>query len=102
MIFAEMEYQKHYSDFHAELLAFIGRHFSQVQSGLQGDSWIWILDGEEKVAIDTFTSMKHQIKSPKAGVHVQRVIEALRRQFEVKVYEEPELEGHEDAAGRER
>src|SRR4051812_36231740 len=96
MIFAEMEYQTHYSDFHAELLAFVGKRFSQVQSGLQGDSWIWILDGEEKVAIDTFTSMKHQIKSPKAGVHVQRVIEALLRQFEVKVYEEPELEAHED------
>jgi hypothetical protein len=73
MIFAEMEYQKHYSDFHAELLAFIGRHFSQVQAGLQGDSWIWILDGEEK-----------------------RVIETLLRQFEVKVYEEPASEGHED------
>lgn len=96
MIFAEMEYQKHYSEFHAELVAFIARHFSQVKSGLQGDSWIWILDGEEKVAIDTFTSMKHQIKSPKVGVHVRKVIETLLRQFEVKVYEEPELEGHED------
>jgi hypothetical protein len=96
MIFAQMEYQKHYSDFHAELLAFVGRHFSQVQSGLQGDSWIWILDGEEKVAIDTFTSMKHQIKSRKPGVHVQRVVEALLRQFEVKVYEDPAFEGHED------
>ena len=96
MVFAEMEYQKHYSDFHAELLAFIGKHFSQVQSGLQGDSWIWILDGEEKVAIDTFTSMKHQIKSPKAGVHVRKVIETLARQFEVKGYAEPALEAHED------
>ena len=62
MIFAEIEYQKHYSDFHAELLAFVGKHFSQVQSGLQGDSWIWILDGEEKVAIDTFTSMKFMFR----------------------------------------
>ena len=96
MVFAEMEYQKHYSDFHAELLAFLARHFSRVQSGLQGDSWIWILDGEEKVAIDTFTSMKHQIKSPKAGAHVRKVIETLLRQFEVKVYEEPALEAHED------
>jgi len=97
MVFAEMEYQKHYSDFHAELLAFVGRHFSQVQSGLQGDSWIWILDGEEKVAIDTFTSMKHQIKSPKPGAHVQAVITTLLRKFQLRVYEEPELEGHEDA-----
>ena len=95
MIFAEMKYQKHYSDFHTELLAFISRHFSQVQSGLQGDSWIWILDGEERVAIDTFTSMKHQIKSVKAGAHVQKVIDTLLRQFELKVYGEPAREGHE-------
>ena len=95
MVFADIEYQKHYSEFHAELLAFVGKHFSKVQSGLQGDSWIWILDGEEKVAIDTFTSMKHQIKSPKAGPHVQKVIETLRRHFVMKVYEEPELEPHE-------
>lgn len=97
MIFAEIGYQKHYSDFHAELLAFVGKHFSQVQSGLQGDSWIWILDGGEKVAIDTFTSMKHQIKSPKSGAHVRKVIETLLRQFEMKVYEKPELEPHEGA-----
>jgi hypothetical protein len=97
MIFAELEYQKHYSDVHAELLAFVDKRFSRVQSGLQGDSWIWILDGDEKVAIDTFTSMKHQIKSAKAGAHVRKVIETLLRQFEMKVYEEPEPEAHEDA-----
>jgi hypothetical protein len=97
MVFAEMVYQTHYADFHPELVAFVGRTFSQVQSGLQGDSWIWILDGEEKVALDTFTSMKHQIKSPKAGAHVQAVVEALRRRFELNVYAQPELEGHESA-----
>lgn len=96
MIFAEMEYQSKYREFHAELLAFISTHFSQVKSGLQGDSWVWIFDGEEKVAIDTFTSMKHQIKSPKAGQHVQSVIEALLLKYKLKVYEEPEPEGHED------
>ena len=97
MVFAEMVYQKHYSEFHAELLAFVERHFARVQSGHQGDSWIWILDGEDKVAIDTFTSMKHQIKSPKAGAYVQKVIETLQRGFLLRVYEEPELEAHEDA-----
>jgi hypothetical protein len=39
MVFAEMEYQKHYSDFHAELLAFIGKHFSQVQGPA---AWRWL------------------------------------------------------------
>jgi hypothetical protein len=55
------------------------------------------LDGEEKVAIDTFTSMKHQIKSPKAGAHVQKVIDTLLHGFHLRVYEKPELEAHEDA-----
>ena len=96
MIFAELAYDKRYSDFHSELLVCLRSDFSNLQSGLQGDSWIWIMDGEEKVAIDTFTSMKHQIKSRKPGVHVQNVIEKLLRHFEVKVYAEPVLEGHED------
>ena len=96
MVFAEFDYQKDYSEFHSELLTFVSRHFSRVQSGLQGDSWVWIGDGEEKVAIDTFTSMKHQIKSPKAGPHVQKVIDVLSRGFRLRVYESPELEAHED------
>ena len=96
MIFAEMEYQKHYDDFHDELLAFIAAQFSHVQSGHQGDSYIWIGEGEEKVAIDTFTSMKHQIKSPKPGPHVQNVIDILLLKFKVRVYDKPEFEGHED------
>ncbi len=40
--------------------------------------------------------MKHQIKSPKAGQHVRKVIEILLLKYKVKVYEEPELEAHED------
>jgi hypothetical protein len=66
-----------------------------VESGIQGDSWIWILDGGEKVQIDTFTSMKHQVKSAKPGPHLQNVIEALRGTYQMKVYESPMPEGHE-------
>ncbi len=96
MIFAEMDYQEHYSVLHPELVAFVQKNFSLMQSGLQGDSWIWIMDGEEKVAIDTFTSMKHQIKASTSGSHVNKVIDTLARQYKVKVYEKPEREGHED------
>jgi len=95
MVFAEMDYQKEYRDFHAELIAFVNRHFSQVDSGMQGDSWIWIFDNDEKVRLDTFSSMKHQIKSQKNGWLVRRVIETLLLSYNVNVYEEPELEGNE-------
>jgi hypothetical protein len=96
MIFAELEYQEDYRDFHADLLTFISIHFSQVKFGLQGDSWIWIFDGEEKVEIDTFSSMKHQIKSHKGGRHVHKVIETLLLKYKVNVLEKPELEDFED------
>ena len=98
MIFGEIDHPGHYSELHAELSAFVRDHFSRVQSGLQGDSWIWILDGEEKVAIDTFTSMKHQVKSPKPGPHVRAVMDVLARRFHVTLFEKPALEGHEDGS----
>jgi hypothetical protein len=41
--------------------------------------------------------MKHQIKSAKAGQHVQNVIDTLRLMYRARVYEPPELEGHDDA-----
>lgn len=95
MIFAQLAYRSHYTAFHSELTAFVERHFHRVQSGLQGDSWIWILEGDEKVAIDTFTATKHQVKSAKAGPLVQKVIATLLTKYAVEVYRIPEVEGHE-------
>lgn len=54
MIFAELIYDGHYSDIHDDLTDYINSKFSDVQSGCQGDSWIWVFDGKEKVEIDTF------------------------------------------------
>lgn len=96
MIFADIEYQVDYCSFHEELVAFIHANFSHVQSGIQIDSWIWIFDGGVKVAIDTFSSMKHQIKSDVPGRHVQQVIETLSSKYRIKIYQAPELEPHEE------
>lgn len=73
------------------------RHFSRVESGQQADSWFWILDGGEKVAVDTFTSMKHQVKSASPGAHVDAVLDVLRGSYALQPCDPPELEGHEDA-----
>ena len=53
MIFGELQYDEHYSEIHADLVALIQDNFAHVESGLQGDSWIWITEGDEKVAIDS-------------------------------------------------
>jgi hypothetical protein len=97
MIFAEMEYPGDCRNLHEELKAFLYSHFSRVESGLQLDSWFWIHDGAEKVALDTFSSIKHQIKSASAGTHVDHVISALRLRYPVRMYSNPELEAHEEA-----
>lgn len=78
-------------------MEYICSHFGKVESGLQGDSWIWIFEDEEKVAIDTFSAMKHQVKADTLhSVLVDKVITVLKTKYSVCVYDDPELEGHED------
>jgi len=88
IVFAEVRYPQEYADVHAEMVAVIRSQFSDVEAGLQSDSWIWIMDGDDKVAIDTFSSMKHQVKSYTVGPHVQRVIDALRAKYDVQVFDQ--------------
>ena len=88
-IFAEMRYSEEYTDVHSDIVALMNIYFTDIMSGLQGDSWVWITDGNEKVAIDTFSSMKHQVKSCSAGQHVQKVIDALRVKYDVHVFDSP-------------
>lgn len=96
MIFAEMKYSEDYWDFRDELVAYLKENFHEIQQGHQCDSWIWITDGNEKVAVDTFTSMKHQIKSAHDGALVQNVMATLSAKYPLIVYATPGLEAHEE------
>ena len=95
MIFAELEYPEHYSDFHDELVEYLQAIFPDIQHGHQGDSWIWITDGNQKVEVDTFASMKHQIKSAREGNLVRRVMTTLSARYKLRVYQIPEHEGRD-------
>jgi hypothetical protein len=96
MVFADLQYSGPYEDAHDGLYAFLHSRFDRVEGGLQGDSWIWIWFDENKVAVDTFSAMTHQIKSPRPGRHVERVIGVLKEEYNVTVYPRPEIEPHED------
>lgn len=96
MIYGEIENDESYYDFYHALLSYVKQHFQDVESGLQGDAYIWIKKNGEKVALDTFTSMRFQIKSVnKNGSLVHEVINSLKRKYSVYVYDKPEPEGHE-------
>lgn len=97
MIFANLVYTEHYDDMHQELVEFIEQHFPNVESGHQGDSWIWVLAEGDKVQIDTFSAMYHQVKSPYHNSKlVHEVIKTLQAKYKLIVYSEPELEAHEE------
>lgn len=90
MIFGEIECQQSYYDFYDELLDFIKNHFSNVESGLQGDAYIWIASVDEKVSLDTFTSMNFEIKADiSSSSLLERVIEIIEKQYSVRRYYEP-------------
>lgn len=97
MIYAEIVSGRHYDEVFPELLAYIKDHFSNVESGAQGDSWIWIFADGEKVAVDTFSSMRFQIKSDRASTRLAEVVmTALGRRFELLRYPAPEWEADDE------
>ncbi|MEM6823458.1 MAG: hypothetical protein AAF558_16135 [Verrucomicrobiota bacterium] len=96
MIFARLEYIGDYTDKDERILCCLEKEFKGVEHGYQSDSWIWITEGKEKVAVDSFSSMKHEVKcSIQGGSLVPKVIEVLKREFHVIVYDEPKFESHE-------
>lgn len=95
MIFADLDYDCSYDEAHAGLDQILRANFMVVESGHQGDSWFAVHDGAEPVAIDTFYSMRHQVKSTVPGPHVERVLEVLARYYRLQRRERPEPEPHE-------
>jgi hypothetical protein len=91
LVLAELQYPQNYADIHDELVEFLAQHFPQLTSGLQGDSYIWIMEDGERVEIDTFISMKHQFRSRTDGPHVRKVIDVLRNEYDVDVLDNPDF-----------
>lgn len=87
--FAIIEHSQNYYDFYNELLPYIKKHFSCVESGVQGDAYIWIMENGQKVAVDTFSAMQFEIKSESNNALLQAVIDIIRQQYPVRLYDPP-------------
>lgn len=97
MIFAEIESHKNYDDFYGELLAFIKVHFKNVESGHQGDAYIYITHDGEKVSLDTFSATNFEIKANAASSSLLKVvIDTIEKQYSVRRYLEPIAESFDD------
>ena len=96
MIFGEIVTNKNYYDFYPEILCLMNKHYSNVESCVQGDAYIWITQDDERVALYTFTSMLFQIKSNATGGSlVEDVIKTIKIDYPVYLYKDPLLEGDE-------
>ena len=96
MIFAKLNYKGEYSAKHRLLVKQLAAEFADVEDGLQGDSWIGINENGEKVSVDSFTSMQHEVKAAnKNSALAPRVIKVLERFYNVTVHVPPQPEAHE-------
>ncbi len=95
MIFAKLNYEGGYEDWHDDLVEYLSSEFIDVKYGFQSDSWIWINIENNKVDVDSFTSHKHWIKSDNPGNHVETVIKTLMLKYPIIILDEPENEPHE-------
>lgn len=98
MVFAEIQYTPPYADMHETMVRLLGGHFEHIESELQSDSYIWVRAGEQRVEVDTFTSMRHEVKAWGPSELLDRVLEVLSLEYMLWIFDPPVREGHEPEA----
>lgn len=73
-----------------ELLQVLKQKFPDLTYGQQCDDWIWIQDGTQKVAIDTFTSILMQVKADSQSVELlSKVIPVITKHYKLRMIDPP-------------
>lgn len=88
VIFAELN-RNHFD----EILQSLTEHFEHIQSGRQGDDWIWIHLGNEKIEIDSFYSMELEVKG-RFAYHtvVMQIIQKMKDNWILQVFDPPKMD----------
>lgn len=85
VIFAELERDKF-----EEILARLMQHYPDIQSGRQGDDWIWVHFDDDKVEIDSFTSMQLEVKAKRRHTAVvQKLVNFMEPRWVLQVFDPP-------------
>lgn len=85
VIFAELERDKF-----EEILACLMQHYPGIQSGRQGDDWIWVQIDDDKVEIDSFTSMQLEVKAKRRqSAVVQKLVNLMEPRWVLQVFDPP-------------
>ena len=96
MIFARLIYNEHYDEYHRAVVSCLKQKFPDLQEGHQCDSWVWIIQGKEKIEVDTFYAMRHEVRARQDSQLLRSVIAQLQTQFDVEVLDSPEEDPTDD------
>lgn len=89
VIFAELN-----RDNFDEILQSLTEQFKNIQSGRQGDDWIWIhLTDEDKIEIDSFFSMQLEVKGKYKHIPIVRqILHEIKDDWILNVFDPPKID----------
>jgi len=89
VIFAELDRDKF-----DEILQSLTERFKDIQSGRQGDDWIWIhLADDEKIEVDSFFSMQLEVKGEyKHLTLATQILHDLDKLYILQVFDPPKAD----------
>ena len=88
VIFAELN-RDHFDDILQSLMG----QFKNIQFGRQGDDWIWIHLGDDKIEIDTFYSMELEVKGKrKHYMAAMQAVQEMDDRWILQIYNPPKVD----------
>jgi len=88
VIFAELN-----RDRFDEILHTLMEYFKDIQSGRQGDDWIWIHVGDDKIEIDSFFSMQLEVKGKyKQQATATQILQNMEDNWVIQVFDPPKID----------
>jgi hypothetical protein len=77
-----------------EILRTLEKHFKNIQSGRQGDDWIWIhLTDDDKIEIDSFFSTELEVKGKyKYFAVVTQILQQMDDEWIIHVFDPPQMD----------
>ena len=88
VIFAELN-----RDYFDEILQSLTEQFKHIQSGRQGDDWIWIHIGNDKIEIDSFYSMELEVRGKrKYYMAAMQAIQIMDKSWVLQIFDPPKMD----------
>jgi len=87
-IFAELDRDKF-----DEILQTLMKQFEHIESGRQGDDWIWIPTADDKIEIDSFYSMNLEVKGKYVQyTFVMQILHEMENDWILQVFDPPKID----------